>query len=88
MSGAARAQRITDELQRVTNLLADNPLLFEGFYPRTSPPPPRLFRRGGLKPYAIVYVVVPERDAVLIVDYWYNARDPDALREELDALTV
>ena len=88
VAGAARAQQITDELVRIAGLLADNPLMFEGFYLRSTPPPPRHFRRGGLKPYAIVYVVVPERHTVLVVDYWHNARDPDALRDSLDQIAV
>ena len=87
-AGAARAQQITDELLRVCGLLADNPLLFERFYLWAWPPRPRQFRKGGLKPYAVVYVVVPERDTVLVVDYWHGARDPDALRDELERLAV
>lgn len=72
------------QFQAATEHLPAYPELFPVFYDRALPLPPRLFRRAIISDYAIVYVLVPERDAVLIVDYWHTARDPDALRESLD----
>ena len=71
--------RVIAALAHGVELLADQPRLGVRFHYRTTPPPPRQFRRLIIKDYAIVYVYLVELDEVLVVDYWHHSRDPEVL---------
>ena len=82
------ADALDKQFERASKHLCRFPYLGSVYYNRLLPPPPRQFRRLIVAGHSIIYVVVQERDTVLIVDYWHNARDPGRLLEALDALSV
>ena len=71
--------RVVAALTHGVELLADHPKIGTRFHLRKTPPPPRQFRRLLIEDYAIIHVYLTELDEILVVDYWHQARNQEAL---------